>query len=608
MNKTNSVTFLGVTYNVPTSLADYDAAARYFAEAENRTGLKFGVRASGPDFIDKVKSAMAIVFESEAEGVVKLYCSHHIYNKSAKSLMESNPGYNLFNEATDLAQKQVIQSIGMEAQEYLQQAATAQNQALSNVRGYGTVFMSDPVEYGLFSALNYSKQKQQLQKANVNYTQQLNFIEESAKSRSNSREQQIYINNYFPAAKAAISLFFSSMFATYIADLVTSGELTEEVMNFTKYDDSESIINNLVHISDETEIKSALRDAFIACPLNANVYFATARAGLLSTEECEAAKVEGINDILCNYCKTMVSDASRTQNEADYKKSLRQFITATAVQHGRSFDDELSDYMNIAKSKLDVIFPKLETLEKGNPCDESQFLISIMGKDIVKGHLEGDNQINSTILARELERYLTENIPVMELLYLVEECGYTPNPGATGSLGTTLTDYRNIIKTWTDKLNVILINTLEQERRDWQTLKVYRTTLFSGINSDIFVLKFDIAKLDKLLDTDNRHSKRFNELNSKINLLEKRASGQQYANAVDAFIKKYGWQDYCDSPYDIQVREEINLMALSDCKKMIAAETASYNKKIKVAKIWLLSVACIMALIIVLSVISNRIV
>lgn len=324
------VTFLGQAYSFGDDLKEYVDAMRLSEEIVDRAMQAFlTVAKKNNGFIDAVDLKPHLI--TIADAFIKRLCNKGVFSRSAEDYVEENEGYRQIQQICEEGTSVYKNILVDEINEFQDGMNDAYADAASGITGSGVrVFTSSLATLALTSAYEYSVLKGQAKKADEQYKKAIDALSDRTEARSNQRKNEYLEKIYFPKMTDAITLFSYTLSQKYIEDLISEGKFDDTVLEHTQIKKSNTLIENLKHISDDNQRIECIKQAFVACPFNEYVYYEAANTTIFDNDTFNAAKKWNCDDKIVEYLWKQIEVDNNTDLKSYYKK-YRNLISSYAV-------------------------------------------------------------------------------------------------------------------------------------------------------------------------------------------------------------------------------------------------------------------------------------
>lgn len=154
----------------------------------------------------------------------------------------------------------------------------------------------------------------------------------------------------------AITLFSFSLVQKYISDLISENKFDDVVLENAQIKKSNTLLDNLKHISDQNNRIECIKQAFEACPFNERVYETVIEIDAFDSDSYNASKVFDMDEVIAGYIKPKI--VFTETDDLDKKiKSKSKYINAFSICSGTTVTDVLKNATSYQVIKaLSVLF------------------------------------------------------------------------------------------------------------------------------------------------------------------------------------------------------------------------------------------------------------
>lgn len=307
------VNFLSTEFHIPDDIFIYIEISKLSDKIQQSLFQKFqdlliqkkenGIIDDG-DLIPAMKEEISIF-------ITKL-CENGIYNKTADDYVFQNEGYQKYQKVNHDAYEAILETLNKQMEDMREGAERAERWVLNdmpNARSH--VITNDLVTSLAVSAAGYLSEKNQIEKAEKKYKEYLSTISDAAEQKQKKSQEEYIEKIYIPKMYKALMEFSYYAAHQYLVDLYHNGLFEWLTFEYTKLDESNKILNKLPFYCDDEEVmleEDILKEAFISCPYNAEIYIKAAEIGFWGEDEQNTAKIFEVYNIVssrlmtCPYC------------------------------------------------------------------------------------------------------------------------------------------------------------------------------------------------------------------------------------------------------------------------------------------------------------------
>lgn len=283
--------FLGEEYSIPEELRVFVEYLHYFETIHNEimplltTQIRAKKYSSGAeeDFI-YFKAPLTKVGEKV---IVKL-TEKNIFDATLNDIVYNNRGYIQLHNICEYTFNEMANILMRAITSFEDGYVSAYSSAASNITGSGISIWTNSLSSALiYSALESSTLKKQADKANKEYSDAISSLDKRITDNQTREENNLLLNKYYPGVAEALSLFVSEMMEYYITKLEQNGAFDYFKVKSYNLQRSSDLLKNFSIVSDKSKL---LKEAFICCPYNPDVYNAVIENKLTDIATFETAK------------------------------------------------------------------------------------------------------------------------------------------------------------------------------------------------------------------------------------------------------------------------------------------------------------------------------
>ncbi len=410
------VYFLDEEYTVPEELQEFVKILHYFEDIHNdlmplltaqmkRKGYSGGADA---DFI-YFKTPLSKV----GEKIIANLAKKNIFDVTLNELVFNNKGYiQLYNVCSETMQGMV--NILMNAmQTWLDGYENAYSSAASTITGSGVSIWTSSLSSALiYSALEASTLKKQTDKADIQYRAAMSSLNANISDNQERQETNLLINKYYPGVAEALSLFVSEIMECYVTKLEQHGIF--DYSKIKKYDlkRSSDLLKNITLVPDKVGV---LKEAFVCCPYNPDVYNAVMENSLSNLPTFETAKYFMQDGVLTNVIEEYA------KNNVSNLKLVAVLVKVLALYKGQSEQSIWKLLYADDYSKLHVYYKNL------NNVIDNQYALVAWIKDNITSDAVVLCEMSNDAITNTIKNILNKKVITDEQFSLFQEIGILDN-------------------------------------------------------------------------------------------------------------------------------------------------------------------------------------
>lgn len=286
-----SVSFLGEEFIIPSELREYIGYMSYAIQLDEElmplllNQMKTG-KYSG--YIEEDFAYFKTPLSKIGDRFIAKLAEVNIFDVTLSELVYKNSGYIMLNNVCKETIKGVADILCRVMESYRDGYINAYKEATSSITGSGfSVWTSDPIDAALFSLMEYSEVKGQVNKAEQQYKARLTALEHFTQNQQDRETKELLANSYYPRVKTALETFSRNIVAFYINKLEQHNLFdTSCVINYD-LNRSDELLQNINLVSDKAAL---LKKAFSYCPYNHALYLLALENGLADVPTFETAR------------------------------------------------------------------------------------------------------------------------------------------------------------------------------------------------------------------------------------------------------------------------------------------------------------------------------
>ena len=283
--------FLDEEYTVPSELREFVGYLNDFDEIRNEvmslltSQMKLQKYTGGADedFV-YFKTPLTKI----GQKVIAMLSQKSIFDVTLDDVVYQNPGYIQLHTVCQETIQGMANILLNEMQDWKAGYENAYSSAASNITGSGVSIWTNSLSSALiYSAMEASTLKKQANKADKEYSMAMTLLSKRIDDSQKQQERNLLVNKYYPCAAEALNRFVSELMEFYISKLEQHGIFAYSLIKQYNLQRSTGILDNLGLVADK---KGILKQAFICCPYNPDIYKAALDNGLADLRTFETAK------------------------------------------------------------------------------------------------------------------------------------------------------------------------------------------------------------------------------------------------------------------------------------------------------------------------------
>ena len=297
------------------------------------------------------------IIDDFADVLIKRLINFEIYDITADDITNNGEHKQLILNLTAKTTLKCLQ----EGQTFLQMKqmgmATAYNYASTNIKGTGFGIITNSFSsLAIYSAIESYAILSQAKKADAEYNKAVEKITKRVSDNFERMCKDVLVNEHYPALFAIFSDFINHSISTFYAQLTLRNKFDFESISEYNMIKASDMLENIDSASDK---KGFLKQVFLKCPFNPDVYEKCFDFGLMDVETFETAKLfdaaDGFVDKIEWQCK------NNSDNYKRFKPSLELYMScnnlnqheALAAIFGTMISDSQDKYSSISKAITD---------------------------------------------------------------------------------------------------------------------------------------------------------------------------------------------------------------------------------------------------------------
>ena len=408
-----TVKFIGKEYSIPEDVLTYidlldftDSVQKQLTSAFVRKLRNELDQGNAGCLDDKV---MASDIEQQVGKFIAKLTEHDIYDRTINDYLCKNEGYKLISKVNAAALDEAKRLLKQEMTDWLEGYEDALHKKEASVTGLGfSIWSGSFVNHAIYAAMEASKVNEQEKAAIKEYQKDMAELDTRLESRKSAEEKQYLSNTYIPNMEAAITVFSYELLDTFISDLIKTGKLNTEILNYIHIDRSNDLLKNLEFSQNKSAV---LLKAFEACPYNIAVYMQALKYDLLDYDSFQTAKVFKRDDYVISFFRENWGKVSYpTKFNINY-----QCVNVWAALTGKSTSELLYALTEQYATGIVKAYSRVADMLTNNQL--CRRVIEDCGEDEV---LKGD-----AICKSKAYSYVSTIVTPVIWSQLVEKCGHT---------------------------------------------------------------------------------------------------------------------------------------------------------------------------------------
>lgn len=398
-----NVLFLGQEYSVPKELKEFVGYLHYFEEIHNEIIPLLTSQIKKKEYsggADKDFIYWKIPLSKTGEKIITKLAEHNIYDVTLDDLVFNNKGYIQLHSVCKDTMQGMVNILLNAMQSWEQGYNSAYSSAASTITGSGVSIWTNRLSSVLiYSALEASTLKKQADKADAQYRNAMSSLNTRVTNQQEKAENELLVNKYYPGVAEALGLFVSEMMEYYVNKLEQKGLFEYSKVKKYNLPRSSELVKNMSLVTDK---EGLLREAFICCPYNPDVYNSVLENNLADLPTFETAMYFMQDKILTNSLEKYVQANSE-------KIDLISIPVSVLALYKKKKESDIwkwlyhNEYLKLHRhyEKLNNVIKDRKALVqwiKENITDDAAFLCSMRESDL---NNKVQNIINQKIITDE---------------------------------------------------------------------------------------------------------------------------------------------------------------------------------------------------------------
>lgn len=285
--KDTTLKFLDEEYSFPPDILTYIDLLDFTDSVKNQLIEDFVRKVANFGMLDD-KNFINEMEQQVGKFIAKL-CDNNIFTRTIVDYLKNNNGYQLYSDVNKAAlNKSKSMSIN-KLDELKEGYDNAISNAESHITGMGfSVWSSSFVNNAIYAAMESSTLKKQREEAERQYKKEMSDLHSRLNSKYSAEESYYIKNIYIPNMETAFTVFAFELLDKYVADLIVHDKFDRKTLEFVDINRSNDLLKNLSITNNKAAI---LKNAFLACPYNIDVYMKAIEYELLDTESFQTSVV-----------------------------------------------------------------------------------------------------------------------------------------------------------------------------------------------------------------------------------------------------------------------------------------------------------------------------
>lgn len=294
-----SLQFLGEEYLVPKELCEFVGYINEFENVYNRLLKILTQDMVSDEFFSIPLDTYENAMKEEREKIVVRLSEYDIYDCTTKQLVEENNGFirlsSVFKETLEGWKQIILDAISDFERGY----NSAHASAYSQITGSGVFIWTRSLSSALlYTVMEASTIKQQTRKANKEYTAAMESLNKKNTDDQKYRENQLLATVYYPGVLEALNLFTSELMEKFIERLHKNGIFNYDKVKHYNLQCSSELLKNISMINNKHGV---LKQVFLMCPYNPDVYQKVLQYGLCDVDTFKTAQYFYQDKLLLSY-------------------------------------------------------------------------------------------------------------------------------------------------------------------------------------------------------------------------------------------------------------------------------------------------------------------
>lgn len=308
-----NVYFLGKQYSVPAELKEFVGYLRYFEDIHDRI-MPLLTNQINQQTYSGGAEADFIYFKEPlskiGEEVIAKLAERNIFDVSLNDIVYNNRGFINLHTVCKETIKGMLNILVDSWNTLVDGYSNAYSSATSNIIGSGVSIWTSSLSTALLcTAFEASTIKRQANKANRQYIAAIESLDTRINDTKKKQETNLLINKYYPGVAEALGLFVSEMAEYYISKLEQYGIFDYSKVKKYNLQRSSDLLKNISIVTDKIGL---LKEIFICCPYNPDLYSAVMENGLADIPTFETAKYfmqdDVLIDVIYSYAKNNIGN------------------------------------------------------------------------------------------------------------------------------------------------------------------------------------------------------------------------------------------------------------------------------------------------------------
>lgn len=222
------------------------------------------------------------------QNVIAMLSQKGIFDVTLDDVVYQNSGYIQLHTVCQETIQGMANILLNAMQDWKAGYENAYSSAASNITGSGISIWTNSLSSALiYSAMEASTLKKQANKADKEYSMAMTLLSKRIDNAQKQQERNLLVNKYYPGAAEALNRFVSELMEFYISKLEQNGIFAYSLIKKYNLQRSTGILKNLELVADK---KGILKQAFVCCPYNPDIYKAALDNSLADVRTFETAK------------------------------------------------------------------------------------------------------------------------------------------------------------------------------------------------------------------------------------------------------------------------------------------------------------------------------
>lgn len=313
-----NVQFLGADYSIPEELKEFIGYLHEFEGVHNSLMPLLTSQINKKEYSGGADVDFAYwknPLSNAGQKIISKLAKQNIFDVTLDDIVFNNKGYLQLHSVCSETMQGMVNILMSAMENWLDGYERAYNSAASNITGSGvSVWTSSLSSALIYSAMEASTIKKQADKADMQYRTAMQSLSTNIDSTQKKQETELLANKYYPGVAESLGLFVSEMMEFYVNKLEQHGVFAYSKVKGYNLKRSSDLLKNISLVPDKAGL---LKEAFLCCPYNPDIYNAVLDNGLADVPTFETAKYfmqDGLLvDVIEKYAKNNIRNADAIQ-------------------------------------------------------------------------------------------------------------------------------------------------------------------------------------------------------------------------------------------------------------------------------------------------------